>query len=126
MGGRIIAIGVFTAAWAALLGVGCVTTVEVEGVGSGSELQAPRACGDHPLCEEDQYCFQAMGTCSDSPGGACHPKPEECPYLQDPVCGCDGVTYSNACFAAMMGTSVQFQGTCEAVVSRRQSEAEQP
>lgn len=117
MVGRIIAIGVFTAAWAALLGVGCVATVEVEGQPLrgelGSEFQVSQKCGDQPRCKADDYCFRGVGECG-VVGGACHPKPEACAYLDDPVCGCDGVTYSNACFAAMMGASVQFHGTCEA------------
>jgi eight-cysteine-cluster-containing protein len=65
-------------------------------------------------CDDDEFCFyppEHMCGAADHLG-ECATTPEACILLFDPVCGCDGETYSNSCFAAMAGTSVLHAGEC--------------
>ncbi|MDB5212081.1 MAG: putative protease inhibitor [Myxococcaceae bacterium] len=44
--------------------------------------------------------------------GKCEAKPEFCPAVIIPVCGCDGKTYNNSCEANRSGASVAKSGAC--------------
>jgi hypothetical protein len=73
-------------------------------------------CGSRglPACTSGEFCdFPEKGDCgrSDEPG-VCEPLPEACITIFDPVCGCDGVTYSSSCVAHAAGVSVDYSGTC--------------
>lgn len=74
------------------------------------------ACGgDSNLeCDEGSGCFIEPGNCAEDAAGQCRPKPEACFRIYDPVCGCDGVTYSNSCVAFASGATVASRGACEA------------
>ncbi len=65
-------------------------------------------------CAADEYCGYA-GTVSCGAGdglGTCTARPSGCSRVYDPVCGCDGRDYSNACIANLNGTDVSYSGIC--------------
>lgn len=66
-------------------------------------------------CDAGQYCdYPPDMACGYSDGsGTCKPIPEVCTDDVDPVCGCDGNPYSNACQAAAKGTGVLNKGACK-------------
>jgi len=66
-------------------------------------------CADDEFCDyaPDAICGRADAT------GTCMPMPEACDLNYDPVCGCDGETYGNACEANMAGVSVETAGECD-------------
>ncbi len=65
------------------------------------------------LCSDGEYCMYDIGLCGDDTStGICEEIPEECSDVYDPVCGCNGLTYSNACEAAADGININTNGTC--------------
>jgi hypothetical protein len=88
-------------------------------VSSEGECAPPpgQVCGSRglPTCDEGQFCdYAPEASCgaSDQPG-TCMPIPEVCTQDANPACGCDGVTYNNACRANVAGVSVAHLGPCE-------------
>jgi hypothetical protein len=66
-------------------------------------------------CADDEYCAYVpnAGACGILDGPAvCAPIPDGCDGNLDPVCGCNGETYSNACEAAMARTGLISLGEC--------------
>ena len=76
------------------------------------QCPSPNMCVNTEDCEATKYCAKIPGNCDR--GGLCAQIPEDCIMIYDPVCGCDGQTYGSACFAAMVGVSVDYPGECQA------------
>lgn len=69
-------------------------------------------CSSDGDCKKGAFCQTAPGVCGEGLG-SCETRPEACILIYDPVCGCDGVTYGNACQAASAGVNVASEGACE-------------
>jgi len=66
-------------------------------------------------CDDGEFCKFPPGECDFADNmGVCVAFPEACPDIYLPVCGCDGVTYSNECEADVAGVSVDHRGPCAA------------
>ena len=72
-----------------------------------------RKCAETHFCDwEDDSCGVA-----DMPG-VCQPRPTECEPERDPVCGCDGLQYENACEAEKAGTDLAQLSACKPQTAR--------
>lgn len=75
----------------------------------------PKSCGGltNLACADGMYCKIEQGCGFDDGMGICVAKPSGCNLVYQPVCGCDGKTYGNACEAARNGASIAKEGECE-------------
>lgn len=75
-----------------------------------------RGCGTRGAgpCNALEFCDFAMDAAcgATDAGGTCRRIPDACTEDVNPVCGCDGNTYTNACEAAASSVSVESDGEC--------------
>jgi hypothetical protein len=75
-----------------------------------------QSCGGFAgwLCDEDEYCDMPEDMCNVADMiGECVQVAEACPDIWDPVCGCDGVTYSNDCARIRSRVPRAHPGECD-------------
>lgn len=85
---------------------------------SGASGSSADACGSRglPECPAGSFCnYPREADCGrgDAPGVCTVLTDVFCSEEWDPVCGCDGVTRSNACTATQAQVSIDHDGECE-------------
>jgi hypothetical protein len=87
-----------------------------DGNGNNNGKNDERVCGGLAgfSCRDGEYCLFENSACGAADAtGICQTLPESCDNILEPVCGCDGVTYSNVCDANMNGVDIFGKGSCE-------------
>jgi Kazal-type serine protease inhibitor domain len=97
-------------------------------LGASEDALTGKACGGRRgnTCGAREYCnFSLNAICGRADAqGVCAKKPNSCTSKRSPVCGCDGVTYRNACTARANGHALLSRGACPTVPTTCSTDAE--
>lgn len=78
----------------------------------------PGICGSNDHCGIDEGCVGIDPvSCFEGGVGSCAPTPVSCEATVQPVCGCDGVTYTNYCNLLYARVRPSALGPCECNVN---------
>jgi hypothetical protein len=77
---------------------------------SGTDAGPDSGGGCGGGCPAGFFCEAPAGTCASD--GMCVEMPFICGFIFAPVCGCDGMTYSNDCIRQSAGVSLLHDGEC--------------
>lgn len=80
------------------------------GVNVASEGECPDNCFSNADCAAGEFCNHPGQSCDGR--GKCETRPEVCPFVFDPACGCDGEIYQNQCFAFLNGVDTTAMARC--------------
>lgn len=85
------------------------------GIACKREKPVPMTCGGlaNFVCPAHMYCKLKENCGGLDTEGTCKVRPHSCESKTERVCGCDGNTYSNECYAAVKGVSPRHSGGCE-------------
>ena len=93
---------------------------ECEAAAAGVNLvfdgSCERPCGrGGRVCTPTEYCDLGPA-CGATDEQGCVERPSVCVDIVDPVCGCDGLSYTNGCEANQLGATVASSGACAVCV----------
>jgi len=90
--------------------IGADGTVYIGSYDSRIYAFGKRPCTSNDQCLAGDFCQKEKGNCNGQ--GICSALPQTCTDSYAPVCGCDDITYPNACTAANHAANIDYSGEC--------------